>query len=226
MLAYAAARSDREAPRRKTLALIVAGHALALAAVMLARGDLHGRGTEPPLVVEPIPIPPDPPPLVQPVHKQLEPAPSHFRNPKLIIDNLPVEHEQPQVATDPGPTNVDDGRGTDIQPSQPAIIDPPINPHLSTRIAPRLVTPEALLRPPYPDSKRMLGEEATLTLKLTIDTAGRVVAVEPVGAADRAFLDSARRHLLRSWRFMPATEDGKAVGSTKVITLHFELGDA
>ena len=35
-----------------------------------------------------------------------------------------------------------------------------------------------------------------LRLRLTIDARGRVVAVEPVGRADRAFLAAARRHLL------------------------------
>ena len=89
-----------------------------------------------------------------------------------------------------------------------------------------MATAERLLRPPYPESQRMLEEEATLTLKLSIDASGRVVAVEPVGSADRAFLDSARKHLLSVWRFTPATEDGKPVPSTKVITLRFELGEA
>ena len=82
-----------------------------------------------------------------------------------------------------------------------------------------------MLRPPYPDAKRMLGEEATLRLRLSIDDGGRVTAVEPVGTADRAFLDSARRHLIRAWRFAPASEDGRPVPTSKVITLRFELGE-
>ncbi len=93
------------------------------------------------------------------------------------------------------------------------------------RRGPVFATPEALLRPPYPDSKRMLGQEATLTLKLSIDERGRVTGVEPIGAADRIFLEAARKHLLRSWRFTPASEDGTPVPSTKVVTLHFELGE-
>ena len=68
-------------------------------------------------------------------------------------------------------------------------------------------------------------EEASLRLRLSIDARGRVVAVEPVGSADRAFLAAARRHLLAHWRYQPATEDGRAVASTTVITLRFELDD-
>jgi protein TonB len=44
-----------------------------------------------------------------------------------------------------------------------------------------------------------------------------------VGSADRAFLEAARRHLLARWRYKPATEGGRTVGSSTVITLRFQL---
>jgi protein TonB len=47
--------------------------------------------------------------------------------------------------------------------------------------------------------------------------------VEPIGRADRVFVDAARRHLIAHWRYSPATEDGRAVASTKTITLRFQL---
>ena len=50
-----------------------------------------------------------------------------------------------------------------------------------------------------------------LRLRLSIDERGRVVSVEPVGRADRSFLDAARKHLIANWRYKPATEDGKAI---------------
>ena len=62
-----------------------------------------------------------------------------------------------------------------------------------------------------------------LRLRLSIDARGRVTAVEPIGTADPAFLASARAHLIRVWRYKPATEDGRAVASTLTITLRFEL---
>ena len=58
---------------------------------------------------------------------------------------------------------------------------------------------------------------------LTIDERGRVVAVEPIGRADRVFLDAARRHLLAHWRYKPASEGGRAVGATIAVTLRFQL---
>jgi protein TonB len=79
------------------------------------------------------------------------------------------------------------------------------------------------VRPPYPPSKVEREEEAALQLRLSIDERGRVVAVDPVGRADPVFLEAARRHLLAKWRYQPATEGGRPVPSSTVITLKFEL---
>ena len=87
-------------------------------------------------------------------------------------------------------------------------------------------TPDEALRPPYPNSKLRDEEEATLKLRLSIDARGRVTQVTPVGHADSTFLEAARRHIIRAWRYKPATEDGVAVSSTMVISLSFRLEDA
>ena len=103
----------------------------------------------------------------------------------------------------------------------PIPLDPPI-----VRTGPRFATVGDAIRPPYPDSMREIGSEASLRLRLTIDERGRVVAVDPVGRADATFLEAARRHILRVWRYRPAMEGAKAVPSTTTITLKFELGSA
>jgi len=87
----------------------------------------------------------------------------------------------------------------------------------------QLLTPPSELKPPYPQSKLLAEEEAALTLRLTIDEQGRVVAVDPVGRADAVFLAAARRHLIAHWRYKPAMKDGRAVPTSIVITLRFEL---
>ncbi len=92
--------------------------------------------------------------------------------------------------------------------------------------APRLATADNALKPPYPNDKLRAEEEATLKLRLTIDARGRVTAVDPVGSADPSFLEAARRHILKAWRYKPATEDGVAVPTTMVITLSFRLEEA
>lgn len=220
MLAYAAPRPGREAARPTTLLVIVAGHVLAISAVMLARSDIPGRFKDPPIIVTPIPIPDDPPPHSEPKHRRTDPVPSRPTVIDPIVKVDPVQ--QPDTAFDMNPVGPVSGSGTDLGPVEQPPLQPP---HEIVRRDARMMTSEELLRPPYPDSKRILGEEAALRLRLSIDERGRVMAVEPVGKADPAFLDSARRHLIHVWRFAPATEDGHAVPSSRVITLRFELGE-
>jgi protein TonB len=99
----------------------------------------------------------------------------------------------------------------------------PFKPPAGVSSGAQLATPPSELRPPYPAIKLASEEEAVLKLRLTIDAGGRVVAVEPVGRADPVFLQAARRHLLAHWRYKPALEIGRAVTSTTVITLRFQL---
>lgn len=129
----------------------------------------------------------------------------------IKIDTGPTTPSGPVSGTSPNP-----GLVTVIEPAKPAPV----------RVAARFNTPDSALRPPYPVSKLRSEEETTLRLRLTIDASGRVTAVDPVAAADPTFLESARKHIMRSWRYKPATVDGIATGSTTVISLAFRLKDA
>ena len=215
MLAYAAPRPGREGTHPRMLMLIVTGHVLAVGAVMLAKSEIATRTDVPTVII-------DIPPLADPPrHPEQRPRadPSH---PTTAQPQVPIPFDRHGIEVTP--VSIDPVGGSDIGTLLP---QPPfVPPHEVIRHGAQIATAEGRLRPPYPEVKQMLGEEATLTLKLSIDATGRVTAVEPIGSADRAFLDSARRHLLNVWRFTPATEDGKPVPSTKVITLHFELGEA
>jgi protein TonB len=131
------------------------------------------------------------------------------------IDAPPID-DTPVIVPNTGPVI---GPGKD-----PVIVDvKPLPKPLPVRTGPRFATPESQLRPPYPANKIESDEEAALRLRLSIDERGRVTAVEPVGSADPSFLAAARRHLIARWRYQPATEDGRPVPSTTVITLRFEL---
>ena len=218
MLAYAAHRrriAQRHSAPHVMLAIIV-GHIALIAAVMSAKMDLPERIREI-TKVELIPVPP-PPPRQVPPPRQL-PKPSESR-----IDRVPAIVPVPQPSND----QIDPTPIPSI-PSLPAVRPLP-NPEpriapvpAPVRVGPRFATPADAVRPPYPASKIASDEEAVLKLKLSIDPRGRVVAVEPVGRADAAFLAAARRHLLAHWRYKPATEDGRPIASSTVITLRFEL---
>jgi len=224
MLAYAAHTST---PARKTgspkgLVLIIAGHAVLIAAVMTAKMDLAPGASRTITEIFNVPIVPPPPPppttvVKQQAHRQA--TQQSFIDDKTTIVNMGQSSQ----------TQVD--HGTDVRDIFPVsgsgdliAIDPPK--HDPVKVAARFNTPGSALRPPYPLDMRRIEEEATLKLRLTIDTRGRVTAVDPVGAANPSFLEAARRHIIRAWRYKPATEDGVAVPSSTVITLSFRLEDA
>ena len=218
MLAYAAHRPivAKRGSSPNAMLAIIAAHVALLALVMSAKMELpptfHPTRTIVDLIHEDDPLPPNP--IEQPVRPAPRPTTLTVPRPDLPVPVLdpPVVDAMPSLPN-PGPL-VDPNPGPTIQPvPTPAPV----------RTGARLLTPAEELKPPYPAAKLASGEEALLRLKLTIDERGRVVAVEPAGRADRAFLDAARRHLMAHWRYKPATEDGRAMASTMVITLRFQL---
>jgi len=221
MLAYAAdTRPAGRAGSPKALTLILAGHAVLIAAVMTAKMELVPIDRFDPTDLINVPTPPPPPettPKVEPKTQQPLTQETFILPERTIVD---MNATTPSTAFDLGQLNdiaTVIGSGPTTIP-----LDPP---KASVRIAARFVTPDSAVKPPYPLDKRRAEEEATLRLKLSIDTRGRVVAVEPVGPADASFLEAARRHILRAWRYKPAMEDGVAIPSSTVINLSFRLED-
>ncbi len=218
MLAYAAntrPMGRTESPR--ALALIIAGHAVLLGALFMARTEITRIISNPPDVIF-VPTP-KPPPLIDEPPTPTHPVRTTLDRPDVIVPHPPQSGpfkttEIPDFTRFRG-----DDAGDPIKPYVPPKADP-------VRTGPRFATRDDQLRPPYPLSKIRTEEEASLRLRLTIDPRGRVTAVDPVGSADPEFLAAARRHILKAWRYKPATEDGAAVPSTVVITLSFRLNDA
>jgi periplasmic protein TonB len=211
MLAYAP-RRERRRLQPSALAVILGAPVVAILAVMSAKMDVLPK-REPPIVVETIPLPPEPQPA-ETEPRADQPVDQPFFIPKPLIPPLPlpdrpVAEPLPQPG-DPGPLI---GNGMDPLPIPQPLV----------RTGPRFATPDSQVRPPYPEAKRELEQEATLRLKLSIDANGRVVAVDPVGRADPVFLAAARRHILKAWRYQPAREGERAIASSTTVTLKFEL---
>jgi protein TonB len=220
MLAYTAGRPNavRKESSPHAFLIIVAAHVAALAAVMSARMDLPPRFRERPTIVDLINNPPVTPP---PAHQRTKPIerqtvlPTEDR--EVILPPLPDDSNL--VTEDHGSNVVINGGGSGTGTAQELTPSAAVPTHHDAR----LLTPPPELKPPYPAAKLLTEEEATLTLRLSIDSSGRVVAVEPVGRADRVFVDAARRHLLAHWRYQPATDGDRAVPSSVTITLRFML---
>lgn len=216
-----AADSPRAAGRAgspRALALILAGHAAVIAAVLTAKPEIIGLQPDHPTILINVPAPSPPP---QP---RVDPQPE-----RPVTQDSFIDRERPIIGMEqPTPFRLDAGPsiadiGAVIGSGPTTVIDRPS--HAPVTIGPILATSENALRPPYPLDMRRLEKEATLRLKLTIDPRGRVVAVDPVGPANPSFLDAARRHILRAWRYKPAQEDGVAVSSTTAVSLNFRLED-
>jgi protein TonB len=197
--------------------VVISVHVAVIAAVMSAKMDLPRRIlSHGPIMVDFIREPP-PPPI------RTAEARAHVNRTTPAIDRTQTDIPLPPTTDqmgDPGPTvepGAVSGGGAIVVPEIPRTVVTPIH-H-----GPELLTPPSQLKPPYPASKLLSEEEATLTLRLSIDDSGRVTAVVPIGRADGAFLDAARRHLMAHWRYRAATEDGRAVSSTVTVTLRFML---
>lgn len=197
--------------------VIIGGHAALLGAVMTVQMDLPVRWTPILTKVKLIPEPSDPPPAPPPRHEPQRRSQSRIDQMPRIVPipqpNLPSVNRTPLPQPNPGPLI-----GSGMQPKADPLPKP-----APVRTGPHFITPDRDLKPPYPQQKLRMEEEAVLRLKLAIDSTGRVTAVEPVGSADPAFLAAARRHLIAKWRYTPATEDGQPIASSTVITLRFQL---
>jgi len=221
MLAYAANRprvgASQSSPN--TLLFVACGHIALLAVAMSVKMALPPRIIDAPTPVIRISVQKPPPPRPAELWHAQRPTNATTEQP---TSQPPIPTAGPQVPLDPGPSR-GSAAGADPGPIPlPPLPFPPPQPVGISRGA-QLVTPATDLRPPYPQSKLLAGEEAALKLRLTIDESGRVVAVDPVGRADPVFLSAARRHLLAHWRYKPAMKDGRAVPTSIVISLRFEL---
>ena len=220
MLAYAANRPviAGRRPSPNAMLVVIGAHVALIAVAMSAKMDLPSRIDRMPTIVDFIQEddPPPPNPVASPVRQA--PREPTFTRPDPAVANLSTGDQV--LAATPSLPDFGDLIGPPVDP-QP-VVQPTPRP-TPVKAGPQLLTPASELKPPYPQSKLLSEEEAVLKLRLTIDERGRVVAVEPLGRTDPAFLAAARRHLLAHWRYRPASADGRAVASSAVITLRFEL---
>jgi TonB family protein len=76
--------------------------------------------------------------------------------------------------------------------------------------------------PPYTDEARAAKLQGTNVSSVVIDESGNVADVEVVRPLDRG-LDESATQTLRTWKFKPATKDGKPVPVKVVVEVSFRL---
>lgn len=78
-------------------------------------------------------------------------------------------------------------------------------------------------QPTYPPGKLRQEIEGSVRVRVLIGTDGRVKQIERLSASDDAFYEATARQAKRSWRFIPATEDGKKIEYWYELTVRFEV---
>jgi protein TonB len=222
MLAYAAGR-PRIAERQSSpnaLLFVISAHVAVIAVVMSAKMDLPRRILNPPTTIELIRDEPPSPKRTMTSRAPERPTQAAVAQWPKIVPTQDIADRQTQ-STQPLPNAGNIGEVV-LPPLSPPKLNPPPIP---ARTGPELLTPPSELKPPYPQSKLLTGEEALLRLRLSIDASGRVIAVDPIGQADSVFLATARRYLITHWRYRPGSDSGHAVPTSVVITLKFQLDD-
>lgn len=207
--------SSQRSPAALAAAVALNGGILALLVALPASHYLKPPPIPPTVTrfipLEPVPPPPEPEPVRQ--TQSAQPVP---QNP--VVEPIKVE-QIVDLGSGPTLTLRDDPpiieRGGTIE----AVVTPPVA-IVKAQPDPRYADS---FRPPYPPAMQREGLEGTVTLRVTIDTRGRVSAVEEVSATHPAFFEAARRHALRAWRFRPATRNGVAIISEQILTLRFQL---
>jgi len=200
-------------------ALVVLGHAALLGAVILTKGPQFLIDGPQRTKIEYVPLDPVPPEN-RPVERRQDLTPTRVTlTPPDPIVPLPPRG-QTEIRTgpiDPGPIEIIP------EPLPPRHSDPAPPVRIEAQLDPRFAS---ALQPQYPASEQRAQNSGTVRIRVTIGTDGRVRAVTRVSATSDAFFAAAERQALSRWRFRPATLDGRPVESTKVMTVHFRIGEA
>lgn len=201
-------------------ALVVAMHAAAIGAVLLVKGPTIIPQIFPPTEIYNVPQDRDPDPIPPPRPETETPTVIQTVRPKVETATRDTTEIATQTGSEPYQPPVGTGGGGFVERAADPPPLPPVrrDAEIDQRFA-------GAFQPPYPASEQRAQREGSVRIRVTIGADGRVRAVERVSATSDAFWAVAERQALRHWRFRPATLDGRAVESTKVMTLHFRLAD-
>ena len=181
---------------------------------------------EPPPPEPPKPPPPKPePPKPEPVKPQPRPEPPRPEQPKPEVRPEPrpeaVKIESPPapaVAPQPAPV---------APPAPPAPPPPPPAPSVAkpsarTEVSISASYAAANRKPEYPKMSLRLSEQGTVVLTVMVKSDGSAGDVEVKSTSGFTRLDRAAADAVKTWRFNPATIDGKAVDKSYEVPITFK----
>ena len=110
------------------------------------------------------------------------------------------------------------------QPAAPAATAPPVPPAPPVRTSASEAAYASTNRvPPYPRISLSNGDEGTVVLRVLVTAEGTAGAVEIRTSSGFPLLDESARKTVMTWRFKPATIDGKPVAEWYQVPIPFKL---
>lgn len=199
----------------------IAVHALAVGVWLLIPKEMIDEVfAPPPLITTNVPLADPPPPeRTKPTTTERVPTQPTEQRPTALDPIVSANRGDPVITGGLGPIEgIDPG---------PTIILPPADPPREPVTVDAAIDPRALsaFQPDYPGAMIRQGMEGSVTVQVTINAQGRVTDIARIAASDESFWRATERHALRKWRFRPATRDGVAVATTKILTVRFTLTD-
>jgi protein TonB len=235
-----ALRRRREITRKlKVLPVALGIHAVALGFVVVTQLWAVSEVPEPYTVVSFYSAPPPPPPAGRAAGKGATPirtARATLRPPDVAPISPPTESAKPAEPGDTGDTGAVEGGDPEGDPNgMPGGAEPPVGTEMRAAAeadAPRTLSPEmkrplAVYRPApvYPELARAARRQGAVIVEAVIDRQGNVVDARVL--RDLGFgLGEAALLAVRTWRYQPATLDGRPVTVYLTVTVNFELHGA
>jgi periplasmic protein TonB len=176
-----------------------------------------------PLAVAP-PAPPQPVPMPLPPKKErVEPRPrAEPRTAQKPTAAAPVHLPETSSESKPSPATVQPPSPLPAT-AGPAIAAPaPPAPPARTS-ASEASYASANRKPPYPRIALSNGDEGTVILRVLVTAEGTAGAVEIKSSSGYPLLDESARKTVQTWRFKPATVDGKPVTEWYQVPIPFKL---
>ncbi len=179
---------------------------------------------EPPKPEPPKPEPPKPVPL--PVPPKPAPVPTPAPTPAPAPAPTPTPTPAPVAPPPPAPAPVHEAPP---RPAPPAPPPPPPAPPAPPAPAPRTevsITANYAAgnaKPAYPTMSKRNGEQGTVVLRVQVRHDGTAGSVEVKSSSGFPRLDNAAVEAVKTWRFNPATVDGKAVDEWYQVPIPFKL---
>jgi protein TonB len=203
---------------------------LSIAVQLLPAQEKEVPVPPPPVLVPPAPPPPPPAPS-PPEQKSAEPKPVSKPKPKAAVKpRLARKPATPTVAAPaatPAPA-VPSAKSAQAAPPPIATAAPetppaPPAPPAKTGV---YISPEYAgtnRKPVYPSMSIRYGEQGTVTVRVFVKADGTAGQVEVRSSSGYPLLDESARTAVQSWRFRPATSDGKPVADWFLIPIPFKL---